>query len=83
MVYYNMHMPTVLDKAIVRVQGLSPAEQALVGGLMLSFVDDRVRSYQLSMQQIEEVKLTQQAVRDGKIASDEEVRALWNKFGVV
>lgn len=75
-------MSTVLDEAIVRARSLSTTEQSLVGGLIFAFADDRARSYRLSSQQIEEVKLTQQAVREGKIASDEDMSALWKKFGL-
>jgi len=75
-------MSTIFDEAIVRARSLSPAEQSLVGGLIFAFADDQARSYRLSAQQIEEVKLTQQSVREGKIVSDEDMSALWNKFGV-
>ena len=79
---YGVVMLTVLDAAVSRARGLSPADQSLVGGLIFAFADDHDREYRLTARQIEEVKLTQQSVREGNIASDKEVFALWKKFGV-
>ncbi len=75
-------MSPVLDQAILRARSLSPADQSLVGGLILAFTDEQSRSYRLSASQIEEVKLTQQEVRDGKIATDTDMSALWDAFAV-
>ena len=75
-------MSTILDQAISRARNLSTVDQSLVGGLILAFTDDQTRSYRLSAQQIEEVKLTQQEVREGKIATDAEMSALWKAFAV-
>lgn len=44
-------------------------------------LENDTRNYHLTAAQVSEVKLTQQEVRTGKIASDKQMREIWNNFG--
>ena len=73
-------MTNVLEEAIERAQELPEVEQDLVGEIVLAYMEGDRRTYRLTAEQVEEVKLAQAEVRKGKIATDEDVQKLWGSF---
>jgi hypothetical protein len=73
-------MTTALEEAIERAQELPEVEQDLVGEIVLAYMEGDRRTYRLTPEQVAEVKLAQGEVREGKIATEEEVRNLWDSF---
>ena len=73
-------MTNVLEEAIERAQELPEVEQDLVGEIVLAYMEGDRRTYRLTAEQVEEVKLAQAEVRKGKIATDEDVQKLWDSF---
>jgi hypothetical protein len=55
-------------------------EQDLVGEIVLAYMAGDRRTYRLTPEQVAEVKVAQEEVRKGKIASDDEVQKLWDSF---
>jgi hypothetical protein len=73
-------MTNILEEALERAQELSDVEQDLVGEMVLAYMEGDRRTYRLTPEQVGEVKLAQAEVRDGEIATEEEVRNLWDRF---
>ena len=73
-------MTSALEEAIERAQELPAVEQDLVGEIVLAYMEGDRRTYRLTPEQVAEVKLAQAEVREGKIATEEEVRNLWDSF---
>jgi len=73
-------MTNALEEAIERAQELPEVEQDLVGEIVLAYMEGDRRTYRLTPEQVAEVKLAQAEVRKGKIATEEEVRNLWDSF---
>jgi hypothetical protein len=73
-------MTNALEEAIERAQTLPLVEQDLVGEIVLAYMEGDRRTYGLTPEQVAEVKLAQAEVRKGKIATEEEVRNLWDSF---
>ena len=73
-------MTNALEEAIERAQELPKVEQDLVGEIVLAYMEGDRRTYRLMPEQVAEVKLAQAEVREGKIATEEEVRNLWDSF---
>jgi hypothetical protein len=78
--YTDDHMTNALEEAIERAQALPEVEQDLVGEMVLAYMEGDRRTYRLTPEQVAEVKLAQAEVRKGKIATEEEVRNLWDSF---
>jgi hypothetical protein len=77
---YWYSMTDILEEALERAQELSEVEQDLVGEMVLAYMEGDRRTYRLTAEQVAEVKLAQAEVRNGKIATEEEVRHLWDSF---
>jgi hypothetical protein len=75
-------MIKLLEEAIAKVRSLSEADQDMAAEAVLAVVYKDAPEYHLTPEQVEEVKRTQQDVRDGKIATDEDMAALWKKCGL-
>jgi hypothetical protein len=73
-------MTNALEEAIERAQELPEVEQDLVGEIVLAYMEGDRRTSRLTPEQVAEVKLAQAEVREGKIATDEEVQDLWDSF---
>jgi hypothetical protein len=73
-------MTNALEEAIEQAQGLPKVEQDLVGEIVLAYMEGDRRTYRLTPEQVAEVKVAQAEVREGKIASNEEVQKLWDSF---
>ena len=78
--YTDDHMTNALEEAIERAQELPEVEQDLVGEIVLAYMEGDRRTYRLTPEQVAEVKLAQAEVRKGKIATENEVRNLWDSF---
>ncbi len=75
-------MTKLLEEAIAKVRELPDADQDVLAEMLLSVLDEGITTYRLTPEQVEEVRMTQQEVREGKIATDEEMAALWKKCGL-
>jgi uncharacterized protein YbjT (DUF2867 family) len=75
-------MTKMLDKIIARVRALPDADQDDIAEVLAAVLDNRESVPPLTDEQVEEVKRTQEAVRRGEIATDEEMDELWRRFGL-
>jgi hypothetical protein len=73
-------MTKLFLKGIEAVQALSDEEQDLAGELLLRMAAEP--ALQLSPQQREELELSIAEADRGEFASDEDVAAMWKKFGL-
>jgi predicted transcriptional regulator len=72
-------MTKLFLKGIEAVQSLPAERQDLAGELLLMLADQR--EYQLSPAQLADLELSIAEADRGEFASDEEVAAMWKKFG--
>jgi hypothetical protein len=72
-------MTKLFLKGIEAVQALPAERQDLAGELLLMLADQR--QYQLSPEQLADLELSIAEADRGEFASDEEVAAMWKKFG--
>ena len=75
-------MNKLLQQAVATVEKLPEADQELAAKFLLDFANPNADRYRLTLEQIAEVNRAQQEVRDGKIASDEQMDAVWRRFGL-
>jgi len=73
-------MNKLLEEAIVSVERLSERDQELAAKFLLGFANPDAQHYQLSDQQIAEVESARLEVREGKVASDDEMEEVWRRF---
>jgi len=64
------------------VSGLPDADQELAAKFLLDFANPDAHRYQLTDAQIAEVELAKREVREGKIATEQEMNDLWRRFGL-
>ena len=74
-------MTKLLEQAIASVQQLSELEQDVAAQFLLGFANPESTHYQLTDEQLKEVELAKQEVREGKIATDAEMEDVWRRFG--
>lgn len=75
-------MTGLLDEAVAKVRGLSEAEQDYAGAMLLGFAGREADRYQLTPDQVAEVELARQEVKQGLFASDDEMAEPWRRFGL-
>ncbi len=75
-------MTKLLDEAIARVRELSESDQEVAAQFLLSFANPDSDRHQLTDEQLAEVELAKQEVREGKIATDAEMAEVWRRFGL-
>ena len=75
-------MTKLLEQAIEKVQRLPETEQNRAAELLLGFADSGQARYRLTDEQLAEVERARHEAREGKFASDEEMAALWRRFGL-
>jgi hypothetical protein len=73
-------MTKLLDQAIESLRQLPEAEQDVAAKFLLSFANPDAHHYQLSDEQLAEVELAKQEVRDGLVASEAEMEDVWRRF---
>jgi hypothetical protein len=74
-------MTTLLDQGIQAIRELPDERQDMAGEILLTLAAAAPR-YKLTPEQIEDLKLAIAQADRGEFASDEEVAAMWNKFGL-
>ena len=74
-------MTKLLEEVVRKVAELPDHRQDDAAQVLLAMLENDTRNYHLTAAQVSEVKLTQQEVRTGKIASDKQMREIWNNFG--
>jgi hypothetical protein len=75
-------MTKLLEKGIEAVRDLPDDAQNRVGEMLLAVAEQSHRSYALTPEQIEDVKLALAEADSGDFASDEEMAAFWKKCGL-
>ena len=76
--------PTLLDEVVARLRELPQREQDRAAELILQIIERDRPDYQLTPEQVEIVRQTQEGLRDGtvKVLSEEEVEEMWRRLGV-
>jgi len=75
-------MTKLLDRGIEAVSKLPPDQQDVAGELLLELARSRPAEYGLTPEQVEEVRQALEEADRGEFATDEEVEAVWRKFGL-
>jgi hypothetical protein len=75
-------MTKLLDQVLARVRALPEEEQDQIAELVAAVLHHGETASPLTDEQVEEVKRTQEAVRRGEVATDEEMDELWRRFGL-
>lgn len=75
-------MTDLLDKAVATARGLPPEMQDDIARMMLAFVGSDPGVYQFTPEEAAELDESEAAELSGDFASDEEVRAIWAKYGL-
>lgn len=75
-----LFMTTLLEQGIQAVRGL-PAERQDMAGELLLMLAAAAPQYQLTAEQLEDLKLAIEQADRGEFASDQEITATWKKFG--
>jgi alkylhydroperoxidase family enzyme len=73
---------TKLNEVIARVRSLSQEDQDDIAAVLAAILNNRDSVPPLTDEQVEAVRRSQEAVRRGETASDEEMNALWRRFGL-
>ena len=73
-------MTTLLEQGIQAVRGLPAERQDMAGELLLTLAA-AAPQYQLTAEQLEDLKLAIEQADRGEFASDQEIAATWKKFG--
>jgi hypothetical protein len=73
-------MTTLLDQGIQAVRELSAERQDMAGELLLRLAAGAPR-YQLTAEQLEDLKRAIEQADRGEFASDQEIAETWKKFG--
>lgn len=74
-------MTKLLDSAIAAIKSLPDDRQDLAADVLLAIAEQATPRVRLGKDQIAEVELARAEAREGKFASDENVDALWKRFG--
>lgn len=74
-------MTKLLEKGIEAARAL-PADLQDMAGELLLHLADQAPHYQLTLEQIEDVKLGLAEAEQGDFATDTQMAATWKKFGL-
>ena len=74
-------MTKLLEKGIEAVKALPPERQDMVGALLLDIAETDSSEYVLTPEQLADLELSIAQADRGEFATDEEVAAMWKKFG--
>lgn len=75
-------MNKLLEDAFATVRELPDADQELAARFLLDFANSGGQDYHLTDAQVAEVKQAQREVQEGKIATEQEMKDLWRRFGL-
>ena len=76
-----MVMTKLLEQGIEAARSLSPDRQDMAGELLLQLAE-RMPEYQLTAEQLEDVKLAIAEADRGEFATEQDVARTWKKFGL-
>lgn len=74
-------MSKLLEQAIATIRQLPEPDQDVAAKFLLGFANPDAHLYQLSDEQLAEVELAKQEVREGKVATEAEMEDVWRRFG--
>ena len=74
-------MTKLLEEGIEAARALSPERQDMAGELLLSLAQ-RQPGYQLTAEQLEDVKVAIAEADRAEFASDQDMAGTWKKFGL-
>ena len=82
--WYANPMTKLLDEAIAKVRELTEEEQDVAAEAILSVIHGDTPGYRLTPEQVAEVRRIREGLRNGntRLATDEEMKALWAEFGL-
>ena len=77
-------MTELLEEALSRLRERPAADQDIAAEAIFAFVERDEPAYRLTPEQVDEVRRTLEGVRNGsiRVATEEEVEAMWRRFGV-
>lgn len=75
-------MTKLLDEMIAKVRTLPEEEQDQIAEVLAAVLHQNETVSPLTDDEVELVKRTQEAVRRGEVATDEEMDELWRRFGL-
>jgi hypothetical protein len=78
---YYSHVTTLLDQGIEAILELPDEGRDMAGEILLALAAAGPR-YELTPEQIEDLKLSIAQADRGEFASDEDVAKMWKKFGL-
>ena len=73
---------TKMDRAIAKLRALPPERQEELAEYVAELAEDPAPPYKLTPEQQAEVRLARQELDEGKVASQEELDALWRRAGL-
>jgi hypothetical protein len=73
-------MTKLLEQAIATVRQLPEPDQDVAAKFLLGFANPDTQLCQLSDEQLAEVELAKEEVREGKVASKAEMEDVWRQF---
>jgi len=76
-----MVMTKLLEQGIEAARSLPPDRQDMAGELLLRLAE-RMPDYQLTAEQLEDVKLAIAEADRGEFATDQDLARIWKKFGL-
>ena len=74
-------MTKLLTEVMRKIIELPEDRQDDAAHMLLTMIGNDAARYHLSDEQLHEVELAMAEVREGKIASEKDMRALWSNFG--
>ena len=74
-------MTRAFADAVQKISRLAKERQNDAAQVLLTILESDSSRYRLTPAQLKEVELARSEVRNGKIASDAQMRALWKDFG--
>ena len=75
-------MTKLLEEGIEAVRGLPADRQDMAGELLLGFAGIAQSGYQLTPEQIADLRIALAEADRGEFATDDELNAAWKKFGL-
>jgi hypothetical protein len=75
-------MNKLLEDAITTVSDLPDSDQEIAAKFLLQFANPDAGRYRLTEAQVAEVELAKREVREGKIATEQEMSEVWRRFGL-
>jgi hypothetical protein len=75
-------MNKLLETAIATVRELSDADQEVAAKFLLDFANPDAGQFGLTDAQVVEVELAKREVREGKVATEQQMSEVWRRFGL-